>query len=235
MSKKNYNSIDLWKFIFAFTVVSIHTHPLENVNNITIQKVFSIFASMAVPFFFLASGYLIAIKMNLGYEDCNWGRIKKTTSKIFKMYMVWNLVYLPLTIYHFISTSTPLPKAILLYFRGLLLIGEQYNSWPLWYLLSTIYSLIIIYLYLKRWKSTESLIVLSVISSIIYSGATSFVNYEGTYSTAFETARKLIIWSFGNGRIVSGLVYIPLGMLLSRKKIPTVINYTLLISSGIIV
>ncbi|MCR4754325.1 MAG: hypothetical protein K5868_02225 [Lachnospiraceae bacterium] len=112
--------------------------------------------------------------------------------------------------------------------------GEQYNSWPLWYLLSTVYSLIIIYFYMKKWKRPEYLVVLSVVASIICTGMASFINHEETYSTVFEIIRKIINWTISKGQVFIGLIYIPLGMLLSRKQMPRAINYLVLIGGGII-
>ena len=136
------NGIDLFKFIMAVVVVAIHTHPFENCTNSDFLKIYELMVNMAVPFFFLASGYFLGMKMNWSFaenlDDTN--RIIKQLKKIIQMYLIWTVLYLPLAIYHFISLKTIPIKAVLIYIRGFLFIGEQYNSWPL-YCLSYIYYL----------------------------------------------------------------------------------------------
>ena len=189
---------------------------------------------MAVPFFFMASGYLLASKMEGDYGAKDLYRIEHQLYKTVKMYLFWTLVYLPLAVYHFISTSTPLPKAILLYGRGLLLWGEQYNSWHLWYLLSTIYTLIILYVLMKRNDNPKAIAVLCAVSSVVSVGLTFIVNDEGVLYPWAEGIRTLTKGSIGNGRILSGLVYIPIGMLIFRKRLPVYINWIMLIVGGVI-
>ena len=47
------------KYIMAFCVIAIHTLPLKNVQNEVVTSLFDTFVSLAVPFFFLSSGYLV--------------------------------------------------------------------------------------------------------------------------------------------------------------------------------
>ena len=234
MNKKKYNSIDLWKFIMAFAVVAIHTHPLENINNESIQKIYTIFVTMAVPFFFLASGYLMAVKMTWDGAENDLEKIKKQLLRITKMYLIWTLVYLPLAVYHFISTATKPIEAVLTYIAKFLFVGEQYNSWPLWFLLSSIYSLIVILFFIKKFKKPEYLIILSAVASIICVGVIAFAYYEGTYSPALENLRPFVMLTTGTARLFQGLVYIPIGMLLSRKKLPTALSVLMLLAAGIV-
>ena len=49
-----------------------------------------------------------------------------------------------------IAAGVPLRNSVLMYIRGFFFWGEQYNSWPLWYLLSTVYALMLILLLLRR-------------------------------------------------------------------------------------
>ena len=232
--RRNYNSIDLFKFIMAFAVVALHTEPLYGLGDGPVVRLYSFAVSMAVPFFFLASGYLLGSGMDLTGNEKDLERLKKHTVKILKMYLIWTAVYLPLTLWYFISTGTGIARSILIFIRGLVLVGEQYNSWPLWYLLATVYSLLFLSLYMKRFNKPAHLIVLSVIASILSVGLTAFVKYEGAYPSWAETLRGLIYLAIGNGRIFSGLVYIPAGMLMTRKSIPAYLNPALLLAGAAI-
>lgn len=71
--------------------------------------------------------------------------------KVIKLYVIWMIIYFPLALVDLMYNETGLVRETLLYARGFFLRGEQYNSWPLWYLLSTIYALLLlIYLQKKR-------------------------------------------------------------------------------------
>ena len=83
---KQYNSLDLVKFLMAFAVVAVHTEPFINCTNNILIKVISPITSMAVPFYFLASGYLLAVKMRWPYANNtdNANRLLKQTKKLLK-------------------------------------------------------------------------------------------------------------------------------------------------------
>ena len=74
IKKYNYNSLDVCKLLMAFCVVAIHTCPLEHCDVIVINDIYDSFVSMAVPFFFLSSGFLLAKKFEfplLAQENIN--------------------------------------------------------------------------------------------------------------------------------------------------------------------
>ncbi len=226
LTGKRYNSIDLFKFIMAFAVVAIHTHPLEACTNDNLFLAYDLLVSMAVPFFFLASGYLLAVKMHWPYgNECDLARIRTHLKKTTQMYITWTLIYLPLAVHHFITAGTSPSQAVWLYIKGFLFVGEQYNSWHLWYLLSTIYALLLIWGVLKAWKSPKLLILISIIASVARMGCSILVETERDLFPAFAFLKKLLITLFINGRILTGMVYIPIGMLLAYKRIPVLLNW----------
>ena len=54
MTKRTYNSIDVAKLVSAFFVAAIHANPFSGLSS-TIA--ISLFARMAVPFFFMVSAF----------------------------------------------------------------------------------------------------------------------------------------------------------------------------------
>ncbi len=232
--KRRYNSIDLFKFIMAFAVIALHTEPLRDNPCASAVKIYSILVSMAVPFFFLASGYLLASGTDSSDDICDPARIKRQTIKILKMYLLWNLIYFPITVAYFLIYETSPIRCVFIFIRGLVLVGEQYNSWPLWYLLSIVYSLVFLSFFVKRFRKPGHFLALSAIASIFCVGLTALVKYEGTYGGIGETLRQLVYLGLGNGRIFSGLVYIPVGMLMVRKKLPVYLNAGMLVAAGVI-
>lgn len=67
---KQYNSVDLFKFIMAFCVVTIHTNVIGIIDNIFIRRVAFMIVHCAVPFFFIVSSYFLSIK-----DFSKWGGI----------------------------------------------------------------------------------------------------------------------------------------------------------------
>lgn len=68
---------------------------------------------------------------------------------------------------------------------------------------------------------------MSVVFSLIYIGFSWLVNCENNLPSILMIVQKIIIYSVANGRIFEGGVYIPIGMLLAKKKIPQYLNYML--------
>ena len=92
-------SLDLCKFIMAFAVIAIHTDPLVDCSNAAMSRIGYLLLSMAVPFFFLTSGYLLACKLQypLSNPD-NFSKIRRYIIKILKMYLIWTLLYFPMAL-----------------------------------------------------------------------------------------------------------------------------------------
>ena len=95
-----YNNIDLIKFIMAFAVVAIHTNPLVDCKNDIVQIVYNNIVNMAVPFFFLTTGFLLSERMSFSNKASDISILGHYIGKILKMYFIWMVLYTPLTIYH---------------------------------------------------------------------------------------------------------------------------------------
>lgn len=94
-----YNCIDLLKLIMAFFVIAIHS-GLSNITSGICKDILNDIFALAVPYFFITSGFLLFRKTDIN----NWGsndkkRLLRYLVKILKLYGAWTLIYLPLTIY----------------------------------------------------------------------------------------------------------------------------------------
>ncbi len=178
---------------------------------------------LAVPFFFISSGFLLGKKMGQSfYEENSFNILHHYLRKTIKLYVIWSIVYLPLAIwdYIYISKDTQIIKVVLRYIRDLLFVGQHYNSWILWYLLSTIYTLIfLIFLFKKRIRFSIILIICGSIGIFGSTGLTWIVNNSDKLNTYLQIVSKLIGYSIMNGRILKGLFYIPLGIYLYQNRL----------------
>ena len=211
-----YNTIDFVKFIMALVVVAIHTEPFHESSE-NIQAIFDTFSGLAVPFFFISSGFLLGKRVQ---DNSDLLPIKKQLVKILKMYIKWSMIYLPLAIYDYWSQNVTPLKAIALYLRNLLLGGMHYNSWQLWYLLSTVYGLIFLFFLLNAIKSKRikcAYVTAVAIVSLLLSYIVSLGRYSDTHPLIL-TIGSIIQKTILNGRILQGLYYIPIGFFLSDVK-----------------
>ena len=234
ISKSNKNIFDLVKFIMAICVVAIHTHPLEYVNSATVQNVFDTAVSLAVPFFFMSSGYLLASKMQGDYNsEENISKIRKLLFRILKMYLIWSAIYFPLAIYGYAKAETLIFQSVFYYIKNLLLVGEHYASYPLWYLLSTVYACLFI-LVLYKLKLSQRAVVCIGFAVIMLAFATSYiVGIHSGLPRVLDLYAGVIRHTIVNGRILFGLFYFPFGMSLARKKIPLPISVIMFIAGFI--
>ena len=186
-------------------------------------------------FSFYLRVFLLAQKFEPSFPSPkNITTVKKYLLKIIKMYVVWTVVYLPMAIYHFISTGTGVIKSVLLYIRGFVFIGEQYNSWHLWYLLSTIYALVFILILLYLKTSPKKAIIFSSLLFLISIGIDYLSAYAGNSNIFIELLIKMIKVSIGSGRILTGLFYLPLGCFLAQKQPNLKVSLSMLVSGYIL-
>ena len=219
----------------SICVVAIHTQPFENCSNPIILNVYQNVVSLAVPFFFIASGFLLSTKLKWPCNsDEDIKTIKAYTIRITKLYLLWSLIYLPLAVYAYVyldENSRSFMRHVISYIRGLLLVGQHYNSWILWYLLSVIYALIMIIFLLKKRFSLYRIAFIGVIIFFVSYFLTFIAKYEGELPVYLMLFQKLIRYSISSGRILQGSFYIPLGMLIAHRTFGEKIAYPLFIAS----
>lgn len=233
--KQVFESLDLFKFIMAVFVVDAHTRPLIKCNNQFVNALNTALIALSVPFFFLASGFLLASKLSYPYKDQNsLKKIKKSLFRTIKMYLFWNIVYLPLTIYDDISRKITFSEAWHDYLQGLFFTGGHTYSFMLWYLLSAIYALAFIYFMLKYTSVTpEHLCLCGTLILIISIGLDRAAENTGSSLPGMLLIRKVLQYTILNGRNLAGFFYIPLGMLFAKRTIGTKTS-VLLFAAGFI-
>lgn len=131
MDKKTYPIIDIAKFISAILVVAIHTAPFSDISDTANLVYVQILGRMAVPFFFVASGFLLFRHFDLRkdlYDRGNLRYLVNYIKRIMKIYLIWSLIYLPLTIYGWMKADFSLMYFIRI-LRDFLFVGSYYHLW----------------------------------------------------------------------------------------------------------
>ena len=218
--RKHYNGIDLFKFIMAILVVAVHVKPQSSFDNVITYRAIDSLTACAVGFFFVAAGFLLGEKMTaLPDHAGRRNAVKDYIFRMLKLYLIWTAIYLPLEIFaevYYYRFSVK--DEILLILQRFIFIGEHFNSWILWYLLSSIYALLFVLLMLKL-NVKESTLIVTCSLILLFSFFLDAVSNGGFDGTPADSILSPILRStIGNGRILRGFFFLPMGMYLSTKK-----------------
>ncbi len=200
--KERYYQVDVMRFVCAILVISIHTSALYSFGDVP-GKVLSLgIARIAVPFFFIASGYFF-------YERFNHeGYLKAYIIRILKYYLISTVVY-TVILFTFIKTRN---SNILDLVKNLLFNGV---SPSLWFFPSLIFSISVLYLFLKKnWIKP-----LIVVSLALYALGLIGDSYYGlVVGTPLEKLVEMYSAIFVNTRngLCFGLPFLTLGVFINK-------------------
>ncbi|MDE6314325.1 MAG: serine racemase VanT catalytic subunit [Lachnospiraceae bacterium] len=181
--KKNtsYTGIDYFRLIAAFLIITIHTSPLSSYNAMENFILTRIIARVAVPFFFMTSGFFLISRYV--YRNDNLIKFIKGTASI---YAISIFIYLPVNIYNgYFSMENLIPNII----KDLVFDGTFYH---LWYLPATILGGGIAWWLVKRLDYKKALTVAALLYLIglfgdSYYGITEkFSSLNSFYSLIFQ-------------------------------------------------
>ena len=148
--KNRQPAIDIFKFIAALLVITIHTEPLSELSESANFILVHIIARVAVPFFIVCSGFFIGKRFEyVGRHISNMKEARiallKSSWKIFRLYLICSLIYLVLSIPDWIATGWFSIKAFIDWGIAFFLYGSYYH---LWYLMEVCYALLVLALIL---------------------------------------------------------------------------------------
>ena len=201
---EQYYVTDWIKFLAAICVVAIHTGLGNSINNPYISSLIYYFESLAVPFFFCFSGF--AFRMDLESKKANIFVLQR--KKFLHLYHELSLIYLPLAFYGWICdllSGRSIFKVLFDAVRKYILVGEQFYSWPLWYLLAMIFGLTV--LKHLKWRVTDKKVWLWALLFFLIAFAVNKLS-----------GLKFILWTIGNGRVFTAPAYLLLGILVYNKQ-----------------
>ena len=145
---KYYSGIDWMRLIAAVLVITIHTSPLASYNTTGDFILTRVIARVAVPFFFMTTGYFTLSRYH--YDNRKLlGFLKKTGI----IYVAAIAVYLPLNIYNgYFNQANLLPNML----KDLVFDGTLYH---LWYLPASMLGMLIAWQLVQKLDYSKGLIV----------------------------------------------------------------------------
>lgn len=168
-----YSSIDFIKCFAAFAIVCIHTKPfyqatIVNDSGEYIFFIINTLAKFAVPFFFIVSGYLFGKKMVLCKNDTKY--FLKYSIKIARLYFGWTFFYFLYNIGVNLASSyikqtkfhsELIPQFSIVSFAKVIvqIFYTGYAGGHLWYLIALLWSIAILFIFVKYQKINTLLLV----------------------------------------------------------------------------
>ena len=212
-----YKSIDLLKFVMAIMVVGIHADAIVDED---MPFLLSMMARWAVPFFFITSGFLLFRKISAVGDVLKPDgllSVKQYVHKSARLYVMWTLLYLPVTLFVFCLNDRSWGMDVLVFIRGFLFVGEQAYSWPLWYLLATVVAVFLIGVGLRCRMKLSVIFVVGVV--LMGLGWWLQLALDGDAEAGSQPcslwAERLVVGSTRNG-VFSGLALVAAGMMVWR-------------------
>lgn len=202
----HFKGVDVMKFMMSLCVILIHVIPFSN--GWSPMKVIEYVISLAVPFFFVSSGFLLQNKIEKKGDDSSCPTIKKYAFRIWKMYFCWIAIYIPLCIWGFrFDENHTIIEYGIIQIRSFLFMGEIKYSWPTWYLYSLGFAAVFLLL-AKRYRMPLKLILICGLLGVICQYIYSHFSLVGTTKFACTSL----------SRILTGSGYLMIGVFL-RKRI----------------
>lgn len=161
--ERNYN-IDTMKCFCIIAVVCIHTCPFAEKS---LGLIINVISRVAVPLFFISSGYLFYSKFSEKYT-------KRYFIKILKIYISWTLFYIVMSLVLMslfnILNGLNVLNGYKEYFSNFNLLNIYYSSgiirYHLWYLSTMLLVIPILYFVIKKNLLKKALLVTSVLNVI---------------------------------------------------------------------
>lgn len=180
---KGYVGIDYFRVVAAFLIVAIHTSPFASVSG-TGGFIFTrIIARVAVPFFFMTSGFFL-----ISRYACNTKKLWAFEKRTAIIYGVAILIYIPINFYNgYFRMDNLLPNVI----KDLIFDSTLYHLWYLpasmtgaviaWYLVRTFH-------YPKALIAASALYFIGLLGDSYYGVAEGIVCLNRFYDNIFQVA-----------------------------------------------
>jgi len=201
-SERTYSTIDLSKYFFCLCIIALHTHLLSFLPTFQYYIIEKNLFRLAVPFFFISSGYFLASKW---YKyDGGFHVIKRYCKRLMLPLIVFSLVYISqYAIYSFFFNGKDIVHISLVLARNILF----YPMGALWFVQACIVGAILLYPFLIRQKLS-----LAIICGIILYGIGQLFNSYSFIMGEWEERDLVLSYcvSLRNG-FTMGLLWLALG------------------------
>lgn len=210
LKRRQYDALDLMKFIVSIMIVAMHSKALSGAGSAVQFWLCQIPARIGVPFFFIASSFLLFSKDPRPNASLGKNSFQHFIKRIASLYGFWFYINLPWIFYVRIYQKGLSLHTLETFIKQALFSSTFKGSW---YLMSTIFSVCFIYLLGKRLSTTKLL----ALSFIIYAFCVSTSAYSGLLDKHFlQTVKTVFV--FPPNSILAGLFFFTLGKWIAEHQ-----------------
>ncbi|MBK1810470.1 acyltransferase family protein [Clostridium sp. YIM B02505] len=204
-TKKTYDSVNIMRMVCAILVIVIHTSAFYSLGKVPGAIFSNVIARIAVPFFFITTGYFFYEKYN------REGYVKSYIKRILIYYLGFSVAYTVFVFNYIKQRNNTIEIAI----KNILFNGV---SGALWYLPALMLSILVVTLLLKKnW--IKALVILSILAYVLGLLGDSYNGFiTGTPLESIVNAYNSIFVYTRNG-ICFGVPFITLGILINKYKL----------------
>ena len=218
---RRYGLMDWVRFIMSLDVVRRHCIVWNNANEGLLFDGIKLYSDITIPVFFAISGFFLLYGISLEEREKVDRRLTKYLYGTLKIYLFWSVIYLPYSFWgELVVYGNSLPKAVVKIIWGIAVIGSNYNSWQLWYLLALIVAVWMIRFGLRHGLLMEQITAIGAVLCVLglYLNA---VRYGGSQFPIVGQAADWyfrIFYDIRNGPL-SALIYVSIGILFSYRTV----------------
>ena len=212
--KKNYNCLDVLKFVMALLIVMIHVQP--NQHSEPLQHFFHPFLNITVPVFFVCSSILLFKK--IGDAKNGEGIFLHFCKRLGLLYITWLLIDSWFIIYRKSYFQEDLINGVIYFLKDLVFATTFPGSW---FLSALFVSVVLVYGFSRVVGPYITIIISLCFSCYFYHISAIPDQYHDLYNWYAETIRPDVKLSFPANMIwvsIGQLIGLHLGSIESSKK-----------------
>ena len=207
---ERYVAIDIFRIVCSLLVVAIHCSIFIEQYSELYFIINNIISRIAVPFFFMTTGYFFYKKYSK-----NSNILKITILKLLQIYILWSIIYLAIELYSKAKTNSINIGYLIGMIKRIIFSG---SNAILWYIPASIISLIFISFFIKknRFKS------LFIVGLALYIFGMLGNSYNGiVHNTKFQQLINIynIIFTNSKNGLCMGVIFISLGIFINKYNI----------------
>ncbi len=210
-STYQYPRLNLMKFIGAFLVIAIHTHPFFNLSWGLDFFVVNIVGRVAVPFYLITSGFFFYPKVANGM---NKTKIRDYVLKLIQLYVVWSLIYLMINFSTYFVGKSPV-IALVHVVRNFLFTAIDVH---LWYLSAVAFGIIVIVVILRMfdWRVLIGVNVGCILLLLLTQTYAGLI--QGTVIASVLALYERLFGGLANSFIMA-IPFLTIGMLIRKYEL----------------
>lgn len=198
-------SIDLTKFVMSICIIAIHSQIFKNIDSSLYYAIPMGIMRIAVPLFFVISGYYFYQRLQQGQETKNY------IMSLVKLFLIFEAI--ELVLYLPFYRMQPGFNILLYLWKSLSTgLGGAY-----WYIISLIISFVLVKEFWKKQKVLPGMIVGLILYLFVFSVDSYAGIFNGTIIQKLATIHTWI-WTWPQAGLCSSLFFISLGAYIYQKK-----------------